>query len=156
MSSKSVDVKQTQKLEWYVPSQAVTPERGTSAPAPFQSSWPSNKSHEVSQPPFWPIPCVWNHSNPKLPELVLIFSISFCVVNGTACSPAFFISIVWLFCSFLSSSGEQANLGFELGEGSMRTLSTSSNPRPSSWPNPLQRFFGALFTYLQSLGLWIL
>jgi len=45
-----------------------------------------------------------------------------------------------------TSSGEQANLGFELGEGSMRTLSTSSNPRPSSWPNPLQRFLWAPLT----------
>ena len=53
--------------------------------------------------------------------------------------------IFYSFALFLSSSGQQANLGFELGEGSMRTLSTSSNPRPSSWPNPLQRFIGFLW-----------
>ena len=111
----------------YIASQAVTSEGGTTSPTPFQPSWPENKSHEVSKA-FNPLPL-------ELTDPLYLFSFVWKI---------FCFFLCWLFL-FLPSSGEHANLGFDLGEGSLRPKSSSSsNSRPSSWSNPLQRFPRAL------------
>ena len=112
----------------FIASQAVTSEGGTPSPTPFQPSWPENKSHEVSKA-FIPLTL----------ELTDPLYFSFGLFEKFFC----FFYVHCFF--FLPSSGEHANLGFDLGEGSLRPKSSSSsNSRPSSWSNPLQRFPRAL------------